>query len=98
MYGRPDCILVDNGSDLTSQAFQRGCSQHGIELRWRPPGQPHYGGHIERLMGTVMTEVHELPGTTFSRSKQRGDYASEKRACLTLADLREWLIERICRG
>lgn len=98
MYGRPERILVDNGRDLKSQAFQRGCEEHGIELQWRPPGQPHYGGHIERLMGTLMTEVHELPGTTFSRSHQRGEYPSEQRACLTLGELREWMIDRICRG
>ena len=33
---------------------------------WRPPGTPHFGGHIERLIGTQMGAVHLLPGTTFS--------------------------------
>lgn len=98
MYGRPVCILVDNGKDFTSLAFQRGCEQHGIELRWRPLGKAHYGAHIERLMGTVMREVHTLPGTTFSRPHMRGDYPSEAKACLTLEDLRQWLITRICHG
>lgn len=98
MYGKPVCILVDNGKDLRSLAFQRGCEQHGIVLEWRPVAEPHYGAHIERLMGTFMRRVHTLPGTTFSNVKQRGDYPSERKACLTLPDFRAWLLEQICRG
>lgn len=98
MYGKPLRILVDNGKDLRSFAFQRGCEQHGIVLEWRPVAEPHYGAHIERLMGTFMRRVHTLPGTTFSNIKQRGDYPSERKACLTLADFRAWLVEQICRG
>jgi putative transposase len=96
MYGRPVCILVDNGKDFRSQALQRGCEQHGIQLRWRPVRTPHYGAHIERLMGTFMRMVHTLPGTTFSNVKARGDYRSEETACFTLEDFRAWLVERIC--
>jgi putative transposase len=98
MYGTPIRILVDNGKDLRSIAIQRGCEQHGIDLTWRPVRQPHYGGHIERLMGTFMRRVHTLPGTTFSHSKQKGDYPSERKACLTLEDFRLWLVEQICHG
>jgi putative transposase len=96
MYGVPIGVLVDNGRDFRSAALERGCEQHGIELKWRPVKEPHYGGHIERLMGTFMNLVHTLPGTTFSNTKQRGDYPSEKRACFTLADFRDWLVEKIC--
>jgi putative transposase len=98
MYGTPEAILVDNGKDLRSFAFQRGCEQHGIDLQWRPVAEPHYGAHIERLMGTFMRRVHTLPGTTFSNVKQRGDYPSERKACLTLGDFRAWLVEQICHG
>lgn len=98
MYGTPETILVDNGKDLRSFAFRRGCEQHGIDLQWRPVAEPHYGAHIERLMGTFMRRVHTLPGTTFSNVKQRGDYPSERKACLTLGDFRAWLVEQICRG
>lgn len=98
MYGKPHRILVDNGKDLRSAAFQRGCEQHGIELSWRPVREPHYGAHIERLNGTLMRMVHTLPGTTFSNARHRGDYPSERKACLTLKDLGLWFIEKICRG
>lgn len=98
MYGKPRRILVDNGKDLRSIALQRGCEQHGIELTWRPVREPHYGAHIERLMGTFMRMVHTLPGTTFSNARHRGDYPSERRACLTLQDLRLWFVEKICHS
>jgi DNA invertase Pin-like site-specific DNA recombinase len=39
-------------------------------LRYRPPGQPHFGGVVERLIGTMMQMVHELPGTTQSLERQ----------------------------
>lgn len=97
MYGKPCCIYVDNGKDLKSLALKRGCELHGIDLRWRPVKRPHYGAHIERLMGTLMRLVHGLPGTTFSNIKQRGDYPSEARAIMTLRELHVWLVQKICR-
>jgi len=98
MYGKPRCVHADNAQELQSYALKRGCEQHGITLRWRPIGKAHYGAHIERLMGTFMRMVHTLPGTTFSNVKARGDYPSERRACMTLEELRAWLVQRICRG
>jgi putative transposase len=38
-----------------------------------------------------MTLIHELPGTTFSNTDQRGDYDSDKTSCLTLEELERWL-------
>ena len=37
-----------------------------------------------------MKMVHELPGTTFSNIIERGDYDSDKKASLTLAELEKW--------
>ncbi|MGT2467699.1 hypothetical protein ACVOMV_26910 (plasmid) [Mesorhizobium atlanticum] len=50
--GLPDTLHVDNGPDFRSQAFKRGCHDAGIAIEWRLPGEPHFGGHIERLIGT----------------------------------------------
>lgn len=97
MYGKPEIILADNGKDFRAEALKTGCEQHGIELRWRPVKTPHYGAHIERLNGTLMRIVHRLRGTTFSNARQRGDYPSEKKATLTFAELKAWLIQSICR-
>ncbi len=84
MSGKPKSLYMDNASEFKSEALQRGCAQHGIHLHYRPPGQPHYGGIVERVIGTAMHRIHELPGTTFSNPHQKGGYNSEQHAALTL--------------
>jgi putative transposase len=91
MHGKPNCIHVDNAPEFYSEALKRGCEQHGIKRDYRPGGLPHFGGIIERVIGTAMTMAHELPGTTFSNTKERGKYKSEARAILTLRELEKWL-------
>jgi putative transposase len=82
---------VDNGPEFESAALQRGTTEHGIALVHRPVRKPSYGGHIERLIGTMMGAVHLLPGTTFANVGQKGEYPSEQWAVLTLAELERWL-------
>lgn len=89
--GVPECIHVDNGAEFRARAFRRGCDDHNITIAWRPPGTPRFGGHIERLIGTMMGAVHLLPGTHFSNVQERGDYDSEARAVMTLRELESWL-------
>jgi putative transposase len=89
--GKPRCIGVDNGPEFHSAAFVRGCEQHGIAIDWRPPGRPHFGGIVERVIGTLMDLVHGLPGTTFSNPERRGSYDSDKATCLALEELERWL-------
>ncbi len=91
IHGKPKMIYVDNGSDFHSAALIRGCAQHGIRIEYRPIGKAHYGGIIERVIGTFMMLVHTLPGTTFSNIEERGSYNSDKKACLTLAELERWM-------
>lgn len=91
MSGKPRALYVDNAREFKSEALTRGCEQHGIELGYRPPGRPHYGGIVERVIGTAMRMIHELPGTTFSNPVERGRYDSEKLAALTLPELERWL-------
>jgi putative transposase len=92
MSGKPRLLYLDNAAEFKSEALRRGCEQHGIRLDYRPPGQPHYGGIVERIIGTAMQMIHdELPGTTFSNPDQRGDYDSENKAALTLHELERWL-------
>lgn len=93
MSGKPYELYVDNASEFKSEALRRGCEQHGIVLSYRPPGLPHFGGIVERVIGTMMSLVHdELPGTTFSNIAQRGAYDSDGRAVLTMTELNAWLV------
>jgi putative transposase len=95
VHGLPRTIHVDNAKEFHAEALVRGCQEYGIRLDHRPPGQPHFGGHIERLIGTMMGAVHLFPGTTFSSVSEKGSYASEERASLTLAELERWLALQI---
>lgn len=90
MSGIPDALHLDNAKEFHSQALTRGCQQHGIQLIYRPIRTPHYGGHIERLIGTMIGQVHLLPGTTFSNIVDKGDYDAEGQACMTLQEFERW--------
>ena len=74
--------------------LQRGAEEYGIALIHRPVATPHYGGHIERLIGTMMGAVHLLPGTTFGDIELRGDYDSLANRAMTLDELEQWLALR----
>lgn len=89
--GIPTAIYVDNGAEFHARAFQFACSEYQIDLQYRPSGTPRYGGHIERLIGTMMGAVHLLPGSHFSNIFERGDLDAEAEAVMTLQELETWL-------
>lgn len=89
-------LHLDNAKEFHSEALRRGCEQYGIAIDHRPVRTPHYGGHIERLIGTMMGKVHLLPGTTFSNIQVKGDADPEKTAAMTIEELERWLALAIC--
>lgn len=95
VFGLPDIIHLDNGREFHGKALVRGAPEHGIELVHRPVARPHYGGHIERLIGTMMGAVHLLPGSTSSNIAKRGSYDPQKHAAMTLDELERWLALQI---
>ena len=90
-HGIPRAIHVDNGAEFHARACGLACSEYQIDLQHRPPGTPRYGGHIERLIGTMMGAVHLLPGSHFSNIFERGDLDAEAEAVMTLQELETWL-------
>jgi putative transposase len=89
--GLPRAVHVDNGGEFHSAAFTRTLEDFGVEVIYRPIARPHFGGHVERLIGTTMGAVHVLRGTTFSSTKDRGSYPVEAQATMTLRELERWL-------
>jgi len=89
--GLPKALHMDNAREFKSEAIRRGCDEYGIKKIFRPIARPHFGGHIERLIGTLMGRVHLLAGTTSSNVAERGDYDSAKSATMTLAEFEAWL-------
>ena len=91
-WGVMQRIHVDNGREFRGNMLQRACKEYSIDLEWRPVKTPHYGAHIERLLGTFNEEIHSLPGTTFSCPAKRGEYHSEHQAVMTMAEFEKWLV------
>ena len=61
----PNRIVVDRGSEFDSVAFGQLCAACSIDKRQRPPGRPKFGSVVERMFGTVNTQlVHLLHGNT----------------------------------
>lgn len=97
VWGFPRVIHSDNGPDFRAENVRRSCSNYNIENVFRPVKVPKYGGHIERLLGTFMRMLHELPGTTFSNTNDRDGYDSDKNATLTMGEFEKWLVRAILR-
>lgn len=93
--GVMQAIHLDNAREFHSAALQYGCSQLGIDIQYRPVGSPHYGGIVERLIGTLMGRCRLLPGATQSNVVRRGDYDAEAHAVMTLAEFRAFFVNEI---
>ena len=87
-WGLLRALHAGNGTNSTSAALRRGCDEYGIKLILRPVATPPYGGHIERLIGTIMGRVHLLPDTTGSNLQDKGAYPAESESVLTIATAR----------
>ena len=95
MYGRMTALHSDNGREFHSSAFRRGCDLNRIAVIYRPPATPRFGGHVERLIGSLMRRVRLLPGSSYSDFLQRRPKNAETSASLTMTDLRVFFAEEI---
>lgn len=95
-YGVPKVLQMDNAVEFRSLTLERACSIYGIKTEFRPPGKKHYGGVVERFIGTMMTSnVHFLSGTTFSNVQQRKGYDSERKSVLSLREFAKWFAGQV---
>jgi putative transposase len=97
-FGIPTEIHVDNAKELSCEHIISICAGLGITINKRPPGAPQYGGSIERILGSMTHDlIHQLPGTTRSNPRDKGDYDSEGAASLTLQDVErlvaQWVVD-----
>lgn len=61
--GIPDILYTDHGSDFTSQHLEQVAADLRMELVHSIPGRPQGRGKVERLFGSLNTELlPELPG------------------------------------
>jgi transposase InsO family protein len=62
-YGRPEVLLVDNGSQFRSYDFQRGCRLLEVKIEYCPRYWPRSKGKVERLIRTLRKDAFR--GRTF---------------------------------
>lgn len=63
VHGLPDALYVDHGSDFTSLHLRRVVTDLHIELIHSAIARPQGRGKVERLFGSITTELlPELPG------------------------------------
>lgn len=97
-YGRPDVLVVDNGLEFHGRDLDGVCFDLGIRIQYCPKHQPRFKGTVERYLKTInYFFAHQLPGTSFARLHQRGDYDPQQHALLTLAEFKhifeKWVID-----
>jgi putative transposase len=93
VWGVMGKVHCDNAKEFRSRMLDRACEDYGIDLEYRPKRTPHFGGHIERLMGVSATIFSKIPGKTFSNPAQRKGYNSEAEAVMTLRELEAYLVD-----
>lgn len=98
VYGIPDLIAVDNGTELHSNAFEAACLEMGVQVLFCGSKTPQHKGAIERFFRTMnMGLIHRLPGTVFSCVDERGDYPAEEKAVIDMHGLvhlvTKWIVE-----
>jgi putative transposase len=91
-----ETIHTDNAKEFISDVLVLNCKDYGISVKHRDIPRKHQGGHIESLIGKMMTrKIHFLPGTTGSNVLQRKALQSEKKASITFEKLRQIITYQI---
>lgn len=90
-------LHADFASAHRAESFRAACHAYGIDPDVRVRGPSHLGGHIERLIGTMLGKMLHLPGATGGDVTKRDGYDPAETSALTLAEFEHWLIREICR-
>ena len=94
----PYLLHMDNGRDFTSKQMKNFLQKYKINAGYRPVGGSQYGGHVERVLGTLNRQAfHPMTGNTKENPRSRKTYPSEKMAILTFEQLESLLLLAILR-
>lgn len=89
-------VVVDNGAQFLSCAFQEAVTGLGTEIQYAIAGVPRLRGTIERWFRRIHVDlIGSLPGKTFSKASERDDYKSKDLASLSVEELLRIIIRWI---
>ncbi|WP_156309884.1 IS3 family transposase [Novosphingobium sp. AAP93] len=57
LYGKPACIVSDNGTEFTSRAILKWASENKVEWHYIDPGKPQQNAFIESFNGSLRDEL-----------------------------------------
>jgi len=56
-YGKPACIVCDNGTEFTSRAILKWADKNDVPWHYIDPGKPQQNAFIESFNGSVRDEL-----------------------------------------
>ena len=56
IYGKPVCVVSDNGTEFTSKAILKWANENGVEWYYIDLGKPQQNGYIESFNGSLRDE------------------------------------------
>lgn len=95
MYGSPECVVQDSGSQFLSHEYCAAVTDLGAELLFPPAGLPQMRGRKERGFRTLNGLFSRLDGQTFENVVAKGDYNAEARATLDIAEIGRLIVRWI---
>lgn len=95
MHGLFAKLHADQAKPHRAEVFREACLHYGIDPDVRKPGPAYLGGHIERLIGTMVGKLRLLPGSTGSNVTQRDGYDAGDAAAMTLPEFERWFLYQI---
>jgi putative transposase len=90
-------LVTDEAMEYTAAGSRAAYAAAGIQHKPMPPRSPHLKARVERLFRTLNEMgIHELPGTTKSNPKDRGERNPDKDKLLKIDEIEACITKLIC--
>lgn len=95
-FGVPQLLGMDNAKEFRRPGFLLELDKAQIYYKHRPPGRKHFGGHVERIIGTFMGDLHLLSGRTMSNAVARKNLHTSGVPTMTFSEFCHWFFLKVC--
>lgn len=90
-FVHPRCIVMDNGKDFTSEAFQAAAEMHWVDIRYSAPHTPTGKPLVERNFGSIDSLLLQYRNGYVGRSPEFRGYKVEREELMDIYALHELL-------